>query len=298
MAITMPGAQVRLLPGKSRVLLQPRWITVHTMVGTLNGTESYFTPAGRPYSHLGLGGDGTIRQWQDLAYRAASDLEGNPFAISWECADHGPEFPRWSGSDVPPFTPAQVDSLIVGLSWLCHRFGLPKQAITTSCPHERGIGYHRLGVDPWRNQSCGQRWSSARGKVCPGDRRIHQLLHEIIPRVSAPQGGPMSDALKRDSAIYLWGKTHGLSGQEIRAVIDGGVDAAPRGMPTLATITSELARLRADVAAIKPTIDEAKLAEEIARRLPSTSGPVRIDDLKEAVTSALIDLAATVGARS
>lgn len=284
MAITMPGANVRLLPGKSRVLLQPRWITIHTMVGTLEGTESYFTPAGRPYSHFGLGGNGEIRQWQDLAFRAASDLEGNPFAISIECEDHGPRFPRWSGSDVPAFTPEQVDTLIVALSWLCHRFGLPKAAITTSCPHERGIGYHRLGVDPWRNRQCGQRWSSARGKVCPGDRRIHQLLTEIIPRVSAPQGGPMSDALERASAIYLWGKTHGLSSAEIRAVIDRGVDAAPRGMPTLATLAADLAKLRQEVAKIKaPQVDVAKLAEEIARRLPSTSGPVRIDDLTEAL---------------
>lgn len=104
----------------------------------------------------------------------------------------------------------------------------------------------------------------------------------------------MSDALKRDSAIYLWGKTHGLSSAEIRAVIDSGVDAAPRGMPTLATLAADLAKLRQEVAKIKPSIDEAKLAEEIARRLPGTSGPVRIDDLKEAVTAALVDLAATI----
>lgn len=297
MAITMPGANVRLLPGKSRVLLQPRWITVHTMVGTLDGTESYFRGAGRPYSHFGLGSDGEIRQWQDLAFRAASDLEGNPYAVSIECEDTGPRFPRWSGSDVPAFTPEQVDTLIVALSWLCHRLGLPKQAITTSCPHERGIGYHRLGVDPWRNQACGQRWSSARGKVCPGDRRIHQLLTEIIPRVSAPQGGPMSDALTRTSAIHLTGRLIGLNAAEIKAVLDRGGDAIPADL-SLRAIRADLARLRAEVAAIKPSIDEAKLAEEIARRLPSTAGPVRVDDLKEAFTAALIDLAATVGARS
>lgn len=206
-AIIIPGADRRLLPGKSHTLLDPRWITVHTMVWDLANCEAYFRRAGNPYSHLGTGPNGELRQWQDLRYRAASCKDGNPFSISIENADTGPGYAKWSGSDVPAFTDAQADTLVVTLSWLCHRFGLPKAAIGSSCPHERGIGWHRLGVDPWRNTTCGLRWSSARGKVCPGDRRIHQLLHEIIPAVSSPapaipQEDDMADYLAQIEAIY------------------------------------------------------------------------------------------------
>lgn len=185
-AILVPGVNHRLLPGKSRTLLQPQIISVHTMVWDLGNCERYFAQSGNPYSHFGTGHDGEIRQWQDLRYRAASDLDGNPYNISIENADKGAGFPTWSGSNVPAFTDDQADSLVVLLSWLCHRFNLPKTAIGTSCPHERGIGWHRLGINPYRNTSCGRRWSSAYGKACPGDRRIHQLTTEIIPAVSAP----------------------------------------------------------------------------------------------------------------
>lgn len=185
-AILVPGVSHRLLSGKSRVALQPQIINIHTMVWDIGNCERYFAQSGRPYSHFGTGHDGEIRQWQDLRYRAASCLHGNPYNISIENADTGAGFPRWSGSNVPDFTDAQVESLIVLVSWLCHRFGLPKSAISTTCPHERGIGWHRLGVNPWRNTSCGRLWSSAAGKVCPGDRRIHQIKHEIIPEVSSP----------------------------------------------------------------------------------------------------------------
>lgn len=204
-AILLPGAEHRLLPGKSKTLLDPRWITVHTMVWDLASCEHYFRQAGRPYSHFGTGPEGELRQWQDLRFRAASCLEGNPYSISWENADTGPGYPRWSGTDVPDFTDAQAETLIVGLSWCCHRFGIPKSAIATSCPHERGIGWHRLGVDPWRNTSCGLRWSSHRGKVCPGDRRIHQLVHEIIPAVSAPAPAtPVSEEDDDMPTVLAW----------------------------------------------------------------------------------------------
>lgn len=186
MAVTAPGVAYAQLPNKSTTPLVPRWITIHTMVGTLGGTESWFTPAGRPYSHFGVGGFGAIRQWQDLRYRAASDLQGNPYSISIECEDTGYPFPVWSRSNVPRFTTSQADALVVLLSWLCHRFGLPKQAIRSSCPDERGIGWHRFGIDPWRQTNC-LRWSSSAGKACPGDRRIAQLQAEIIPRVSSPE---------------------------------------------------------------------------------------------------------------
>jgi hypothetical protein len=48
-----------------------------------------------------------------------------------------------------------------------------------------------MGCDPWR-VSGGELWSKAYGKVCPGDRRIDQLIDVVIPRVHAAVygGGP------------------------------------------------------------------------------------------------------------
>lgn len=230
-AIVVPGVNYRQLSGKSKTLLVPRVINVHTMVGGLAGVERYFAGSGNPYSHFGTGYDGEIRQWQDLRYRAASDLNGNPYCISIENADSGTGFPVWSGSNVPRFTDKQADSLVVLLSWLCHRFNIPKELIATSCPHERGVGYHRLGVDPYRNTKCGHLWSRARGKVCPGDRRIRQLQTEIIPRVSSPVSKKeflmaLSDAEQKEILTYL---------RQLR-------DGAPGfGVPPLLTSVTETA---------------------------------------------------------
>jgi hypothetical protein len=182
MAVVYPGADYRQLAGKSRTLLTPRVVNVHTMVGTMAGTESWFTPGGRPYSHFGVGGRGEVRQWQNLTYRAASDLNGNPFCISIECVDMRDPFPSWSGSNVPAFTTAQADALVRLINWLCTRFSIPKVLLTNSLPGVRGVSYHRLGIDPYR-VSGGVRYSNATGKVCPGDRRIAQLGSYIMPRV-------------------------------------------------------------------------------------------------------------------
>lgn len=200
MALVLPGVNYRQLPYKSRTLLTPRIITVHTMVGYLNGTESYFKGSGRPYSHFGIGGNGEIRQWQDLRYRAASDYQGNPYSISIECEDHGLQFPKWSGSNVPAFSKAQVESLIVLLSWLCARFGIPSEAIRSSCPDQRGIGWHRFGIDPWRQHGCA-RWSTAYAKACPGNRRIYQMKNVIIPAV-AVGGGKDKEDLDMDKKTF------------------------------------------------------------------------------------------------
>lgn len=183
MPIVASNVQYRQLSGKSRTALNPKIINVHTMVGTLEGTESYFSGSGRPYSHFGVPGAGQAWQWQDLAFRAASDLDGNSISISIETEDRGPGFPDWSGSDVPRWTDVQAETLAQLIAWLCVRFGIPPVLVPDSLPGRVGPSYHRLGIDPWRVPN-GIRYSSAYGKVCPGDRRINQLRDEVIPRVN------------------------------------------------------------------------------------------------------------------
>lgn len=161
-------------------------IILHTMVGSLWGTDSYFRSGnGAGYSgtesHFGMGGDGEVLQWQDTDYTADAQLEGNDDCISIETADHGPEFSSWSGSDVPAWTDAQVDSLVKLVAWLCKTHDIPCVLITNTNDSTKGIGYHRQGVDPYRTH--GELYSNSYGKVCPGDRRVAQIP-EIIKRAN------------------------------------------------------------------------------------------------------------------
>ena len=190
--LVAPMAQYRQLPGKSRIALQPRVINVHTMAGTLAGSYQWASGAGRAYWHFGIAGNGAIWQAQDLRYRAAADLEGNPYYISIETEDRGPLF-RGDSDTAPPWTQAQVNSLVNLIDWLCRRFGIPRSIIPDTHVSRRGIGYHRLGIrhvsgrsdapgGPWLKPG-GLRTSNAVSKICPRTVRINQLRATVMPRV-------------------------------------------------------------------------------------------------------------------
>jgi hypothetical protein len=167
-------------------------LCLHTMVGSLSSTNNYFRQGGfsGTESHYGVGDatDPRVLQWQDRAYRADANLDGNDRVISVETADTRGEFKAWSGSNVPAWTAWQLRVLAelvawecsvaahaaCPASWACHRSGIPLVLIPDTKPGRRGVGYHRQGVDPWR-VSGGEKWSSSRGKVCPGDRRVAQV---------------------------------------------------------------------------------------------------------------------------
>src|SRR4030095_5794545 len=126
---------------------------------------------------------------------SAASIEMNPYSIAIVAEDKGPAFPAWSGSNVPPYTDAQVATLILIISWICHRFGIPKNAARTSCiDSAHGVGWHRLGIDGnfpnvwpyWGRQPGCLETSLSTGKPCPGNARITQIVHDIMPRVSSP----------------------------------------------------------------------------------------------------------------
>lgn len=193
-----PDAQWRPLGPQAEPRLHRKHIIVlHTMVGSLDGTDSYFRQNGYSgvESHFGVGNEGTVYQWQNTTHQADAQGEGNDNCISIETADTGPGFRGWSGSDVPAWTEAQLDAIADLVDWLCRTHNIPRRLIPDSGDRRKGIGYHRQGVDPWREAGA-ETWSSAYGKVCPGDRRIHQIKTEIIPRV---RGGDWFDmATKKD----------------------------------------------------------------------------------------------------
>ena len=161
-------------------LTTPDIICVHTMAGSLAGTDSWFRQDGYggTESHFGVGGDGVCWQWQDTSRVAEANYRGNHRTISIETADKGTGFSTWTGSDVPAWTDQQVASLARLIAFLCKEHSIPCMAIPDSLPGRRGIGHHRLGIDPWRVPG-GEMWSSVRGKVCPGARRIAQLPRVI-----------------------------------------------------------------------------------------------------------------------
>lgn len=187
--LVAPMAEWRPLPRPlSATPLQYRIVNVHTMVGSLEGSERHFSIPGNPYSHFGLGKAGLAElwQWQNLRYRAASDLEGNPYSISIETEDDGPNKP------IPPWTEAQCQALIQLIAWCCVTFDIPPIFVPDSTPIPHGLSVHRRGIDSypdlyrsgWRQRN-GLYYSKSRGKTCPTDIRIGQMNDRIVPGVIA-----------------------------------------------------------------------------------------------------------------
>src|SRR5687768_5660596 len=111
----MPGTHWKPLPkGFGTRMSAYDIVCIHTMVGSLNGTDGYFRkPTTGVNSHFGTGGDGTIIQWGDTAFNSAANYQGNGRIISIENADMGPEFAAWdtrNSAAVPAFTAAQIEA--------------------------------------------------------------------------------------------------------------------------------------------------------------------------------------------
>jgi len=193
-----PGGQWR--PLASNWAAQPKLtkfdlVILHTMVGSLNGTDGYFRGDGYggAESHFGVGHDGTVYQWQDTNHRAEANGAANARAISIETADMGTGFAKWNTNDgnaVPAWTDAQREAIARIVAWSCTTHDIPCSLIPDSKATRRGIGFHRQGV-PGYAVAGGELWSSARGKVCPGPKRIAQIPG-IITRANALLGTPHS----------------------------------------------------------------------------------------------------------
>jgi hypothetical protein len=181
---------------------------IHTMVGSLAGTRHMFEANGfgGTESHFGTGGAGEAEQWQDTRFTADANYQGNPRVLSCENADLGPGFERWNTNDggaVPAFTDAQVQTNIaLGVAaclpgrfpgsmhadcphdWACYSSGIPAKLIPDTKPGRRGVAYHAQGVPGNGLVAGGEAWSLARGKVCPGARRIAQVKQVIVPAIA------------------------------------------------------------------------------------------------------------------
>lgn len=211
----MSGATWKPLPSPSKTPMD-RYdlVCIHTMVGSLAGTDGYFRGLTNGVnSHFGTGGRGELWQWVDTAVRSGANGAGNHRAITIENADMGPGFAAWNtrdGSAVPEFTAAQIETNAQVCAWAHLEHGVPLVSVDTSRPDARGIGYHRLGVDYWRVPD-GEKWSSSIGKVCPGARRIAQIP-QIIARAKQIVNQEEDDMYDETARIEVVGRLDEILG--------------------------------------------------------------------------------------
>jgi hypothetical protein len=163
----------------------PNVLIFHTIVG--------HDPANA--AHFSTGGNGELTQSRDTIYQSAASLEANPRSLAVETEDMGAPFPSWGGSDVPAWTEPQINRHVEICVWAYQVHHIPLQLAADSKTGSAGIAYHRQGIDGnWAGYayggrvSGGEHWSSSTGKVCPGDRRIKQLIEIVIPRARKAAG--------------------------------------------------------------------------------------------------------------
>jgi hypothetical protein len=207
----------RFNKGGSKAQLMSRHDGMVEHVAVSNGASlfTFFNTPGEACSHFYVrkagpkgqnAGMADFEQYVDTAYIAPAQLDGNHRMLS--CETQG-----GVGSDVNNgWTVAQINRL-AWIAYECHRLhGYPLVAMHDSKPTSRGIGYHRLGVDPWR-VSAGEHWSDAYGKVCPGPAREKQVPLVISKAVALGAPAPTTDWL--DMATQA----------EVQAAVAAGVEA-------------------------------------------------------------------------
>jgi hypothetical protein len=176
-------------------------LCVHTIVGRAPANAAHFS----------TNADGYVWQSRDTRYQSAANYYGNPRVIAVENEDMGPAYGAWNTNDghaVPGFTAPQVESIAQICAWANRTHGIPLVLCPDSRPGSRGVAYHRQGISGnWAGfaygglVSGGEVWTRSPGKVCPGDRRITQVITQIIPR--ARQIAGLEQDMQADERSWL-----------------------------------------------------------------------------------------------
>jgi hypothetical protein len=136
--------------------------------------------------HFYVAKDGRIYQYIDTDFQAWATRDGNASMIAVE-TQGGVNDPQGE-----PWTAAQLASL-AGIARFAHvTEGVPLRLMQSSRTSERGLGWHRLGCDPVRAPG-GELWSSAYGKVCPGDAKIAQMPEVLRLALGSEDDMPSAD---------------------------------------------------------------------------------------------------------
>lgn len=213
-----PGAVVKLVPRTFRRATERNRVNLHTAVSNSTSLYAMFSKPTAACSHFYVREDGTVEQYIDTDRYSAADLDGNDATISIETWDGYGRVP-WPGGQPPAWTPAQVSALVALCRWICATHGIPVRLADNSKPgpSSRGISWHRLGIDGAfpalpdmragrLQRGGGMHYSSATGKVCPGDARIAQIPG-IVAAISGstPTPEPTPETGDDDMALYIKG---------------------------------------------------------------------------------------------
>ncbi|MFI8412795.1 N-acetylmuramoyl-L-alanine amidase [Paeniglutamicibacter gangotriensis] len=177
-----PGAKKRLIDKWNKVkITRHRRVNLHVAVSEAESLFGMFSRSNSACSHFYVAKDGTVEQYIDTAYRSGADMNGNDSTISVE-TQGGVRDPEGE-----PWTAAQVIALVALWKWARDRHKIKNQvAINTQTnDNSAGLSWHRLGVEgnfagrkgilSKSYKPGGIKFSSARGKICPGDAKILQI---------------------------------------------------------------------------------------------------------------------------
>lgn len=307
----MPGVDTskRADDGNSALACTPNVVCTHTIVG--------YAPA--IAAHFSVRSDGYIWQHRDTNRQSAANYQGNSHVIAIETEDHGAAFGSWSGSDVPAWTPAQVEAIAKIAAWAHQVHGIPLVALPDSRRNSAGIGYHRQGIDGnFTNGRIagGELWSTSRGKVCPGDRRISQMP-QIISRaqeIAGLGGGSFLSGLSDAEQRALYNRIFGMLQQRwyvknqdgtISQVAEGTANAVPASVldsldgnyivNRILDLDSRISDLEDKVDALatpEVDVDEEAIATAVASKI-SPSGNITPEQIRAAVETAIVNVTRT-----
>lgn len=183
----MPGAVWRpIARNYTRNVTNKNCVILHTTASaSATSMHGWFNnPSAQSSSHFHVDFNGRIEQYIDTAYTSWANAAANSRSVTVETQGSGSE--SW--------TVAQIQAIVKIIQWARKAHpAIPLRQMNSSAASEKGIGWHRLGVNGnfgsgilrGRNQrGGGQVWSSAYGKVCPGTKRIQQ-----IPSIIKQAGG-------------------------------------------------------------------------------------------------------------
>lgn len=163
-------------------------VVLHTSASaTATSLYGWFSnPSAQSSSHFHVANDGTVEQYIDTDYISWANREGNSRSVTIET----------QGSGYEAWTEAQLTAMVKLCAWITQVHGIPVRMMENSKATEKGIGWHRIGIDGafpttgllrGRNsRGGGQTWSGP-GKICPGDKRINQVP-ALVKRVADYRG--------------------------------------------------------------------------------------------------------------